>query len=235
MFQRFVTVSLALTLVACAGDDDNPTGDTGMTATTPDPTTPDPTTPEDPFVFADDAPDAYTRVDRMGMPAINTAVISSKDAYNAADPTDDVAGMFVKEIIANVDGLHVALDDDLMGLKLTPCATADCVGQAAPLVVPDTLKIDTQGAAGFPNGRTFADPVMDVTLAVVLLDLTTHPVDLFATLPLNPPANDLAFGGQFPYLASPSLGCLEVPCLSAASCFFGSAPAANLTAPLTSD
>ena len=34
----------------------------------------------------------YTRVDRMGMPAIATAVIASKDAYNNADPGDDAGG-----------------------------------------------------------------------------------------------------------------------------------------------
>lgn len=191
----------ALALLACdpaTTTDDGTTDDMatdGMTADTGDTT--------DAFVFAADAPSAYTRVDRMGMPAINTAVITSKDAYNAADPADDAAGMFVKEIVASLTGLHAALDDDLAGLKLTPCIADDtCVSQAAPLVVPDTLSIDTAGAAGFPNGRTLPDPVMDVTLAVVLLDLSVHPVDLFATLPLNPTANDLAFDSAFPYLAA---------------------------------
>ena len=44
---------------------------------------------------------------------------------------------------------------------------------------------------------------MDVTLAVVLLDLGVHDVTLFAGLPLNPPANDKAFPSTFPYLATP--------------------------------
>jgi hypothetical protein len=156
-----------------------------------------------PFVFNSDPVTLYSRVDRMGMPAINIAAITSKDAYNEADPTDDAAGTFVTEITNNIDALHTALDDDLTGLSLTPCLTADCVTQGAPLIIPDTLKIDTTTMAGFPNGRTPTDPVMDITLAVVLLDLTVHPVDLFATLPLNPPANDLPFQGTFPYLADP--------------------------------
>ncbi len=159
--------------------------------------------PMNDYDFDDTPPDQLSQVDRMGMPAINTAVISSKDKYNAADPATDAAGDFVEEIVANVDGLHMALDDDLTGLSLTPCATMDCVDQAAPLVVPDVIKIDPAAPAGFPNGRLLADPVIDVTLAVVLLDLTVKGQDvlLFAGLPLNPPANDVAFDDAFPYLA----------------------------------
>jgi hypothetical protein len=156
-----------------------------------------------PFAFQTDAPSAYTRVDRMGMPAINTAVITSKDAYNADDPTDDAAATYVPEITANLTAIHAALDDDLATLLKVPCTVADCVDQAAPLVVPDTIAINTANAAGFPNGRKLSDPVIDVTLAVVLLDLTVtgQTVTTFAELPLNPPANDVAFGTTFPYLA----------------------------------
>ena len=150
----------------------------------------------------DAAPGDYTRVDRMGMPAIATAVISSKDAYNAADPANDAAGDFVGEITASVEFLHAGLDDDIMGAGLMPCAPMDCVGAAAPLVVPDTIKIDLTAAPGFPNGRQPADPVIDVTLALVLLDLGVHGVtDLVGVL--NPAANDRSFGGSMPYLADP--------------------------------
>lgn len=173
-------------LLACSDDDDKMT----------DPMTDD-------FVFATESPSAYARVDRMGMPAIATAVISSgnKDAYNAADPTDDANGDFVTDIVANVTGLHAALDDDLTGAGLTPCAGGDCVDQAAPLVVPDVLRIDPSQPAGFPNGRRLADPVIDVTLAVVLFDLGVYSATTLASLPLNPPANDVAFQTGFPYLA----------------------------------
>ena len=66
---------------------------------------------------------ASSRVDRMGMPAVATAVITSKNAYNQANPSDDAAGVFVSEIVANVGAIHAALDDDLTSLGLTPCAT----------------------------------------------------------------------------------------------------------------
>jgi len=162
--------------------------------------------PDDPieFAFSDANPGAYDRVDRMGMPAIATAVIASKDAYNAADPVDDAAGDFVGEIVASLEFIHSALDDDLIGLGLTPCAIDDCVSQAAPLVVPDTLKVDIDQMAGFPNGRALTDPVMDVTLAVVLLDLSVEGQTAGALIGVNPTENDKAFLNEFPYLATPN-------------------------------
>lgn len=99
----------------------------------------------------------------------------------------------------------------------TPTATtasfdvSRCLNQTIPgtgftvaqAVVPDTLTIDLSKASGFPNGRKLADPVIDVTLAVIFLDLTKHSPLTLAQLPLNPPANDVAFRTSFPYLAPP--------------------------------
>ncbi len=142
-----------------------------------------------------------SRVDRMGMPAIATAVISSKDAYNAADPTDDAAGRFVPEIVASVGAIHAALDDDLTGAGLTPATTDKAIAQAAPFVVPDVIRIDVTKPSGFPNGRRLTDPVIDVTLALVLLDLDVHPVT--SLIGLNPTGNDRPFSTGFPFLAPP--------------------------------
>ena len=155
----------------------------------------------DPFDKSGD----FTRVDRVGMPAINSAVISpmNKNTYNAADPVDDANGDFQIDIVNNVSALHMALDDDLMALGLSECTPVNCISQVAPLVIPDTLKIDLSSPPGFPNGRGLADPVIDITLAVVLLDLQTEPVDLFVGV-LNPSANDVAFQSGFPYLAAPN-------------------------------
>lgn len=186
-----LTMAALVSVVGCGDDDDDNPMDT------------------DEFVFATDAPGAYDRVDRMGMPAIATAVISSgnKDNYNAADPSDDAAGDFVADITANVQALHTALDDDLVGAGLVPCVTASCVGQAAPLVVPDVITINSAQAAGFPNGRRLTDQVIDVTLALVLLDLSAsgQSATTLAALPLNPAANDKSFSSTFPYLAAPNM------------------------------
>jgi hypothetical protein len=149
------------------------------------------------FAFEAGAP--ATRIDRMGMPAVATATIQSKDAYNAANPTDDAAGTFVPEIVASITAIHAALDDDLLAAGLTPCAVGDCVAQAAPFVVPDVIRIDPSRPAGFPNGRRLTDPVIDVTLALVLLDLDVHPVT--ALVGLNPARNDHPFMDDFPYVS----------------------------------
>ena len=178
-------IPIMLALCACTG----PAADTADTGAR--------------FVFEDAPPSAYARIDRVGMPAVNTAVITSKDAYNRADPVDDADGEFVDEITTNVGAFHDALDDDLQGLGLTPCATADCVAQAAPLVVPDTLGLDLSRPPGFPNGRLPSDPVVDVTLAVVLLDLSVdgQAATTLAEVPVNPPENDVPFLEEFPWLA----------------------------------
>lgn len=194
-FIRFTAVAFALALGACGDDGGSSDGDDESSGG-------EETGDQGGFEFDDSDPGDYTRVDRMGMPAIATAVIASKDAYNAADPADDANGDFVGEITASVEFLHAGLDDDISGVGLVPCAVDDCIAAAAPLVVPDTLKIDLTAAPGFPNGRQPADPVIDVTLAVVMLDLGTHGVtDLVGVL--NPPANDRSFSGGMPYLADP--------------------------------
>ncbi|MCB9565812.1 MAG: DUF4331 family protein [Myxococcales bacterium] len=231
---RILALSALASLTACSGDDSATATDGSATATTSSTSSTSSTSAStgdtssdagsgsgtsststtgvdtettgggDPFVFDATPPDQLTQIDRMGMPAINTAVITSKDKYNGSSPADDANGDFVPEIVANLTGLHGALDDDLAGLGLTPCvADVTCVAQAGPLVIPDTLKLDLSQDSGFPNGRKLADPVMDVTLAVVLLDLQVHAADLFASIPLNPPANDKAFLADFPYLAEP--------------------------------
>lgn len=160
--------------------------------------------PADQYVFAEDEASAYTQVDRHGMPAVNSALIMDKEAYNMANPGLDAASEFVDEITASLDAIHVALDDDLAQLNFTPCAGIACVMQAAPFVVPDTLKVDVTMDSGFPNGRRLTDPVMDVTLALILLDLTVEGQTVTSLVgALNPTANDLPFDTAFPYVPAP--------------------------------
>tara|TARA_R110001599_G_scaffold29407_1_gene100442 strand:+ start:15830 stop:16555 length:726 start_codon:yes stop_codon:yes gene_type:complete len=71
----------------------------------------------------------------------------------------------------------------------------------AGAVIPDTLTLNLAVPSGFPNGRRLEDPVIDVTLAVIFLDLATHSPALFAGLPLNPGKNDVTNRTAFPYLA----------------------------------
>ncbi|MFW5920396.1 MAG: DUF4331 family protein, partial [Polyangiales bacterium] len=168
----------------------------------------------------------YTRVDRMGMPAVSTVLIGSdtKNDYNDANPSVDAERTYVSELADNLTDLHDALDDDLADLGLPACSMTEtvdelpeCFGQevvpgvaVADLVVPDTLRIDPGGDPGFPNGRTLPDPVIDVTLSVILLELGADCggslCDATTLVGTNPTANDVgdgSFPDTFPYLHPP--------------------------------
>jgi hypothetical protein len=157
--------------------------------------------PEDTYMFSEDEPSAFNQIDRHGMPAVNVALITDKDAYNMAGP--EATADYVADMTATVTAFHMALDDDITGAGLIPCVPDACIQQAAPHVVPDTLKIDTTMAAGFPNGRLLSDPVMDVTLALLLLDLSMGGQTATSLVGvLNPAANDVPFEAAFPYVAA---------------------------------
>lgn len=89
-------------------------------------------------------------------------------------------------------------------LNVDRCLNQEVGGRSvASLVVPDTIQIDLSQPSGFPNGRRLPDPVVDITLAVIFLDLSVHPATTFASVPINPPMNDRTFLDVFPYLAPP--------------------------------
>jgi hypothetical protein len=187
---------------------------TGSTSSSSDDST---TIDPDAFVFPTNPYDDYTQIDRHGAVEAGTAGILApeglgfnpgsditlRDAYNASNPLEDEGGMWLDEIIASVTFFHTALDDDLMGLGLTVASVNQGVMQAGPVIVPDTIKYDPSIPTAYPNGRTLEDQVVDITFAAVLLDLTVHPLDAFATFPLNPITNDVPFEAEFPYLAAP--------------------------------
>jgi hypothetical protein len=121
------------------------------------------------------------QIDRMGRPAINTALIPSsmKDAFNAGAPADDVAN-FSDEATAAITGL------------------SDAANAAAlvPILLPDIITFDTSDAGGFLNGRRLEDDVIDAELNLLSAGaVTTDGVG----------ANNVAFRGVFPYLAAPNL------------------------------
>ena len=89
---------------------------------------------------------------------------------------------------------------------VSPCLNQTIPGTGltvAQAVVPDMIKLNLNVPSGFPNGRTLTDPVIDITLAAIFLNLSKNPPGTLAALPLNPPANDLPFKTTFPYLADP--------------------------------
>lgn len=82
------------------------------------------------FNFRTDPDSAFTRVDRMGMPAVATALIgsSAKNPYNDDSPPQDLSspsdGVFkwVPEIRSQLTTLTNALADDFRAAGLTMCA-----------------------------------------------------------------------------------------------------------------
>jgi hypothetical protein len=166
------------------------------------------------YVFAADPPSAYTQIERHAAVEAGTAGIAAaaglgsapiRDDYNASNPEEDAAGMWLEEITASMTDLHAALDDDLTGLGLTPATVEETLAQAGPVIVPDTIKYNPDLPTSYPNGRALEDQAVDVTFAAVLLRLSEggHSLTTFADLPLNPPANDVPFKSSFPFLADP--------------------------------
>ncbi len=99
------------------------------------------------------------QVDRMGIPAVNTAVIPRlqvvpgvvlKDAFNAISPVQD--RYYFRQIVIN-EITRVFRFGNPAG-----------VPSLVDLLLPDILPYNTTAAAGFPNGRQLSDDVIDTEL-----------------------------------------------------------------------
>lgn len=78
------------------------------------------------FDFRTDPDSAYVSVDRMGNPAIATALVGSskKLTFNDDTPTDDVAAdKYYSEYISELNKLFGLIGDDVEKLQLKICAT----------------------------------------------------------------------------------------------------------------
>ncbi|MBV8294308.1 MAG: DUF4331 family protein [Mycobacterium sp.] len=115
-------------------------------------------------------PDAngLNQIDRMGNPAVNTALIPAalKDSFNFGKPKDDPTN-FASVILNQILTL-----DKLFG-TCPPTATSavSCnpnVPLLASVAVPDTLKFALNLPDGFPNGRQLGDRVTDLLLRLIV-------------------------------------------------------------------
>ncbi len=141
----------------------------------------------------------FVQIDRMAIPAINTAIIPSnmKDAFNQAEPRNDIADFravgqatiqAIRDAVNAVNGFPA---EDNPGV---PAATL------ATVLIPDVVTIDFSQPVQFPNGRRLQDDVIDAALGLVL-----NRGDVLGGGPGVSDAidaNDKAFLGAFPYLAS---------------------------------
>lgn len=113
-----------------------------------------------------------------------------RDQLNRGDPANDgrdFAATFVAGPQLNsLQNIHFRIARELRALGLTPCSTEPaggatsrdqvnvdvCVAQAAPVIIPDVITYDFAAPEGFPNGRTYDDPVVDRILAAALLRIS---------------------------------------------------------------
>jgi hypothetical protein len=127
------------------------------------------------------------QVDRMGNPAVNTALIPPplKDSFNFGQPMDDPStfGPVILKTLKN--------------FGTSPANTAIL----ASVAVPDTLKYDTRQPDGYPNGRQLKDRVIDILLTLILNAPTT---DGTAPEQAKRPYNQN--GLTFPFLEPPLAG-----------------------------
>jgi hypothetical protein len=166
------------------------------------------------------------RIDRMAIPAINTALIPSaqKDAFNAGDPADD-ATRYRPTAITTIRTLRTAVDgvfgnaNETRGGGPLGNLTPEEVGGA---LIPDVVTIDFSKAVQFPNGRRLQDDVIDAALGVVL----NRGGALGISDAIN--ANDRPFGTTFPYLAAPHT--TGAPAGAAGSGVTGAVPAGAIPA-----
>ncbi len=141
------------------------------------------------------------QIDRMGFPAINTALIftEDKDRYNNGDPESDIK-VFREEVIRHIEESREDFDQvsgfpDQDQVGITPEALASIVN-------PDTLTIDLSKPVIFPNGRRLEDDVIDPTLGLVL---NRGDVLLAGPGVSDGISLDSTFIDTFPYLGVPNL------------------------------
>ena len=145
-----------------------------------------------------DGGDDFAQFDRMGIPAVNTAVIpsGSKDAFNAGDPATDAP------FVALAEGRITTLRNAVAAVPGFP--PEDSAGPSAATIagvlIPDAITLDLSQPVGFPNGRALPDDVVDVALGLVL-----NRGNVLGGGPgvADDIGNDSAFLGTFPYLAEP--------------------------------
>ena len=126
--------------------------------------------------------DQGVQFDRMGRPAINTALIPSakKDLFNISSPVNDPAN-FGADVQATIESLNGG--DTATAIALTS------------VLLPDLLTIDTSSTNGFLNGRKLTDDVIDAELGLLTNGAVTGD---------GVNQNDATFLTSFPFLAPPN-------------------------------
>ena len=112
--------------------------------------------------------DGLRQVDRMGNPAVNTALIPGalKDAFNFGQPKDDAknfAGVILNQILAIDKKFGTCPANETNVLNCNPN-----VPLLAALAVPDVLHFAGNVPDGYPNGRRTADRTTDLLISLIV-------------------------------------------------------------------
>jgi len=136
----------------------------------------------------------FMNIDRMGNPAINTALIpfARKDEYNAASTQDDASGVFAGDIVATLKALGT--NDTNIGILAGVAVAKGDFLHLDVSVANSGSGGGSNAGAGFPNGRRLQDDVIDTILFFVANQTAIGD---------NVNANDVAFRNSFPFLAPP--------------------------------
>ena len=173
----------------------------------------------------------WVQISRLGQPLVNEVVIprSTKDAFNAIEPTSDGAALgFVQDpeipkLLSLLFGIQspAAPRNDLVTIFLkgipgvnqptnvTPSEMLRLNTAIAPVQVGNAMGVIGGDAAGFPNGRRLTDDVVDIAFRVMAGASPLTPsfnTGINAQLGDGIAANDKPFLNVFPYLAAPTAG-----------------------------
>lgn len=141
----------------------------------------------------------YMSSDQMGRPAINTVFVNTgeKDMFNTTIPSA-MGAAFATKFNNKLMALNPGYTTNLLGLD-----AATFTG----VLATDVLNVSASGVTTFYDGtnvltgRALADDVIDVELTLIFGGpMGTSNPGLTSD---NVSANDKAFLGSFPYLASP--------------------------------
>ena len=145
---------------------------------------------------ADDAEATPLRtVDRMGIPAVNVALIpfARKDEYNSGTPQEDAAGRFADSIVGTLTALGTNMAN--IGILASVAVTnGDFVRLDYGIANSGPGGGDNPGAA-FPNGRRLRDDTVDILLSFITNQAMPPVSD-------NANVNDVTLQNEFPFFAN---------------------------------
>jgi hypothetical protein len=136
----------------------------------------------------------FRTIDRMGVPAINVALIpfSRKDEYNNGTTTEDAAGRFANSIVGTLQALGTN-STNINILASVAVARGDFL--RLNISTPNSGPGGGNNAnAGFPNGRRLGDDTIDTILFFVANQ---------TPLSDNANANDVPRTDTFPFFGLP--------------------------------